>query len=356
MTGARDVRQEEAGRSSRWLDSDRKIPGEFEGAAVARKAAWKASRSSHQRARESLRHLWFKAFLLFERFGLHVLPTHYGSPIADFHWLQRNKTAWTSRVPLTGVHWDLDQQLRWLKATCTSYLPEVAGLTFFEENCRCHWGPGFGPIESQVLHCFIRDKTPARVIEIGSGLSTVCMLHACQLNVKEGRPNSTISCIDPYSRNSLQHNTRIRIVRAPLQVISCSIVAQLQTGDLLFIDSSHAVKVGSDVIRIYLEIIPSLPPGVFIHVHDIFLPYLYNRSVLSNYFYTNSQETMLLLALLMENKHLSVLAALSALHYDRQTQLMNLFPDYDPEANCEGLSPSFPRQGHFPCSIWMKTC
>jgi hypothetical protein len=65
----------------------------------------------------------------------------------------------------------------------------------------------------------------------------------------------------------------------------------MEAGDLLFIDSSHAVKTGSEVLRIYLEIIPGLPAGVYVHVHDINLPYLYSRDALSAYY--ASQETAL---------------------------------------------------------------
>jgi hypothetical protein len=126
----------------------------------------------------------------------------------------------------------------------------------------------------------------------------------------------------------------------------------LGTGDLLFIDSSHSVKVGSELIRIYLDIIPKLPPGVFIHIHDIFLPYLFGRSVLREFY--SSQETTLFLALLTNNHRLSVLACLSALHYDQPERLKNLLFDYRPQENLGGLKGK-DAAGHFPASCWLKT-
>ena len=127
---------------------------------------------------------------------------------------------------------------------------------------------------------------------------------------------------------------------------------QLESGDLLFIDSSHAVKTGSELPFLYLEVIPQLKPGVIVQIHDVFLPYLYQRNVLTHYL--SSQETTLLLALLKGNARLSVLCCLSALHYDFASELAGTLTDYRPQAQVgEGLSEYEPR-GHFPSSIWLR--
>lgn len=106
-------------------------------------------------------------------------------------------------------------------------------------------------------------------------------------------------------------------------------------------------------MRIYLEIIPRLPPGVFLHIHDIYLPYAYPRNVFSRPFWW--QETALLLALLVNNPRLKVLACLSALHYDYAQQMQALLPDYRPAPNREGLQVADDPSRHFPCSIWLQT-
>jgi predicted O-methyltransferase YrrM len=310
---------------------------------------------ARKRTRAPLRHLWFRTFLLFEKFGVHVLPKNFYTPIQDFHWLEKNKEAWIGRARLDGLAWNLDEQLEWLMKICTPYYHEVAGLKFYEESDAREWGPGYGAIESQLLHCCVRSKAPERIVEIGSGQSTVCMLNATKLNVNDGRSRTQITCVDPYPRKSLQGIENVVVIKQPCQSVPGAIFSQLQSGDFLFIDSSHAVKVGSDVIRIYLDIIPSLPPGVFIHIHDINLPYLYSRSTLSAYFHTNSQETALLTALLTGNSRLSVLASLSALHYDRSQQMKRLLSDYEPQGNIEGLCPSYPVKGYFPSSTWLLT-
>lgn len=315
-----------------------------------------SSRFAGPRLRTLLRQIWFKAFLLFERLGIQIFPKSYYSPIPNFHWLANNQQIWAGPCRLTGIDWDLEKQLDWLRKICRPYYQEVAGLAFFEENQACEWGPGFGSIESQVLHCFVRSEVPTRILEIGSGLSTVCMLHASDLNLQMGRCRSQITCIDPYPTKRIQEVANISVLKQPCQAVSHAIFAQLRRGDLLFIDSSHAVKVGSDVIRIYLDVIPSLPPGVFLHIHDVNLPYLYDRSTLSSYFFANSQETALLTALLTQNAHLAVLSSLSALHYDRPQELVELVSDYKPQASFQGLCLSYPPEGHFPNSIWVQTC
>ena len=308
-----------------------------------------------RRMRALGRDLWFKVFLLLEKFGVHVMPKNFYTPIQDYHWLKTNKDLWMGRCALSGIDWNVQQQLEWMQDICRPFHHEVQGVEFHAESAARGWGPGFGAVETEVLHCFVRRKAPARIVEIGSGQSTVCMLHASELNAKEGRAPSQITCIEPYPRRALQDLQGVILMKQPCQSVPGGVFAQLRAGDLLFIDSSHAVKVGSDVIRIYLEIIPKLPAGVFVHIHDINLPYLYNRSTLSPFFMQNSQETALLVALLTGNDHLRVLASLSALHYDRQPELKALFADYDPEENIEGLFSSYPRKGHAPNSIWLQT-
>lgn len=307
---------------------------------------------------QQLKRAVFKLFLLFDKLGIHILPKHYYAPIPDYAWLNKNKALWTGRQPLSGVYWDLDQQLEWLEQILKPYYNEVEALGFYNGAAAQGWGPGYGPIESQVLHCFIRATAPARVVEIGSGVSTACILHAVHLNGQDGKPLSEITCIEPYPNrvfSQISSLGKIRHIQQMLQAVPRSVFDQLQSGDMLFIDSSHAVKTGSDVMQIYFDILPQLPPGVFIHIHDIYLPYIYPRQALSTFF--DWQETALLLALLTNNQHLSVLCCLSALHYDRADKLCSLLSDYQPQANSEGLCAIYPpTTGDFPASTWLRTC
>ena len=305
-------------------------------------------------ARRSARQSFLRLFNLCDRMGFHVLPRHYYSPVIDRGWLERHKELWTQKLRLYSIPWNLDHQIEWLDRTCAGYYGEVRGLEVYRKICAREWGPGFGPIESQVLHCFLRSVNPARIIEIGSGVSTACMCEARRRNVGDGRPSTEITCIEPFAKPAFSRLPEIRHISQLCQAVPASLFCELKAGDLLFIDSSHAVKTGSDVIRIYLDIIPSLAPGVIVHIHDIYLPYAYPRDALSHFF--GWQETALLAALLTANDRLQVLACLSALHYDRSREMQEILADYLPQANDRGLQPaSAPLEGHFPSSLWLST-
>ncbi len=303
-------------------------------------------------ARQQIKQLLFKSFILSDRLGLHVLPKHYYSPIPDYEWLAEHKDLWTNRIELHGVEWNLDRQLAWLSDVCAPYYTEVRGLEFYNRATADQWGPGFGAIESQVLHCVMRSFAPRRIIEIGSGVSTACMSESVRMNEQDGKPRSEITCIEPFPRPVFSSLRGVRHIKQLCQQVPLSLYRELESGDLLFIDSSHAVKTGSDVVKIYLEIIPNLAPGVIIHIHDVYLPYVYPRDALTHVF--GWQEMAMLAALLTNNDRLSVLTCLSALHYDCAAALQEVLSDYRPQANDHGLQPpAGSREGYFPASLWM---
>lgn len=306
------------------------------------------------RLRQFARESSFKLFRVMDAMGVHVLPKHYYTPIADYAWLEANKPLWARRTDLSQVKWDLDSQLEWLAHICVPYYHEVAGLQVYRDATALEYGPGYGPIESQVLHCFLRSSKPAKVIEVGSGVSTVCSLKAMEMNAQEREGfDFTFTCIEPHPRRAFRSVTRIIHIQKMLQETDLSIFEQLGQGDLLFIDSSHSVKPGSDVLTSLLEVLPRLKSGVIIHLHDIYLPYVYSPAVLEDYF--GWQETALLLALLKGNSHLQVLCCLSALHYDRRERLRELLSDYVPQNEGPPGIRLRGTQGMFPSSIWLTT-
>jgi hypothetical protein len=302
--------------------------------------------------RRGLKELSFRTFLALERGGVHVLPRHYYTPVADRTWLRENRVSWQRAAPMTGVHWDLDEQLAWLEDTVADHYGEVRGLRRHAAPVSELLGPGYGPIESQVLHCFVRHAAPARVVEVGGGMSTAIVASAAAANEAEGRRATAITTIEPFPSDALSRLEAVRLVREPAQAVAASVFAELGAGDLLFLDSSHTVKTGSEVLRLYLEVVPSLPPGVVVHVHDVTLPYLYPPDVLTNYF--DWQETALVLALLTGNERLRVRCCLSALHHERPDDLRRILPDYRPRRLGGGLDTG-DASGHFPSSLWLET-
>jgi len=150
---------------------------------------------------------------------------------------------------------------------------EKMNLRYFYENT------SFGLADAIALFCMIRHVKPRKIIEIGSGYSSCLML-----DVNELFFNNSIQCtfVDPYPESilSLIHNEdkqKIQIVQDRVQDLDIDIFSSLERNDILFIDSTHVSKVGSDVNHIIFNILPSLQREVFIHFHDIFYPFEYPK-------------------------------------------------------------------------------
>ena len=308
--------------------------------------------TSQYAAQKALKDITSAIFMGLDRAGIHLLPKHFYTPIPDYAWLRENRACWDRRASMAGEHWELDEQLAWLGEICAPYLREVSGSGWIDALYRKNVGPGFGPIDSQVLHCVMRTLRPPRVIEIGSGVSTAVMIAAAEANRRDGLRSSRITSVDPYPTDALREVDGVDIIADLVQRVPIDLFDELGNGDLLFIDSSHAVKVGSDVIHLFMHVLPRLAEGVLVHIHDISLPYLYPRTALADYF--GWQETTLLLALMTGNPRLQPLASLAALHYDRADDMREILPDYRRQQNDAGLRTGDWVRAHFPDSIWLR--
>jgi predicted O-methyltransferase YrrM len=139
--------------------------------------------------------------------------------------------------------------------------------------------PAFGAADAFVLHAMIRHLRPQRIIEVGSGFSS-CVT----LDVNEHYFDNAIKLafIEPYPKVFKQlikrdDLDRVELYATRLQEIPFDFFAQLQPNDVLFIDSTHVSKTGSDVNYLFFEILPRLAPGVIVHIHDIFYPFDYPK-------------------------------------------------------------------------------
>jgi len=136
----------------------------------------------------------------------------------------------------------------------------------------------FGVSDAAVYRAMITHLRPARIIEVGSGYSTAVALD--EADADPGLAPLHITCIEPYPDRLLSLLTdsdrdRVTLLRQPVQDAGLSLYAQLGPRDILFIDSSHVVKAGSDVAWLYFHVLPRLAPGVAVHVHDVFWPFEY---------------------------------------------------------------------------------
>jgi predicted O-methyltransferase YrrM len=294
---------------------------------------------------------------IFIRVGIHILPVYYYSPVPNIVELKKTKNIWARKSELPGISVNLDEQVQNLRAICLPYQSEYTGNRFYKEALSKGFGLGYGYLEAQALHGVIRYYKPKKIIEVGSGVSTYCMLAALAMNENETGESSQLTCIDPHPSYRLRALKRITLLTKKVQTLPLDTFKELGKGDLLFIDSSHTVKPGSDVNYLILEVLPCLRDRVIVHFHDIYLPYDYERAVLKKFFHRT--ETSLLRAFLIFNERIDIIFCMSQLHYDRKNELKEIFNEYDPQVDNDGLEdddykPFDPILQHFPASIYFQ--
>ena len=308
------------------------------------------------RLKKKLMRVFLSIHKLGIRFGIYILPVHYYAAVPNILELEKTKDVWAKKSELPGISIDLNEQANNLRTICLPYRNEYAGNKVYRA-----YGPGYGYIEAQALHAVIRHYKPRRVIEVGSGASTYCTLSALEMNKNEMGLASEITCIEPYPSDRLkalaEKKAEIKLIPQKVQTVPFQVFSSLEEADILFIDSTHTVKPGSDVNYLILEVLPRLHKGVIVHFHDIYLPYDYRRSVLQTFYHWS--ETSLLRAFLIFNDKSKIIFCLSHLHYDFKNVLKEVFPEYDPQSDNNGLTdekykPFENISKHFPASIYIQ--
>jgi methyltransferase family protein len=290
-------------------------------------------------------------FRLSLRSKMIILPKHYYVPIADVNELARTRNRWAKRSKMAGIEMQLEEQIGFLRHSILPFQSEYLGGKTYLEGTQGGLGPGYGFIEAQAYHGVLRWLKPRRVIEIGSGVSTHCAIEAGKLNARETGELAEIVCIEPHPSAYIRASKEIRLISNGVEEVPTQFFESLGDGDLLFIDSSHAVRPAGDVIYLYCEVIPRLRPGVVIHIHDIYFPFTYQNDLLSSLFQWS--ETCLLQTLLVNNDRLKILFCMSMLHYEQPEELRKVFPEYVRGLGGEDGLHIDPGT-HFPTSIYMR--
>jgi predicted O-methyltransferase YrrM len=179
--------------------------------------------------------------------------------------------------------------------------------------------------DAEFLYQFVRAVKPHRIVEIGSGYSTKIARLALLKNYEETGIRAAQICIEPYEMGWLERLGEITVVRKRVEECDLNWHTQLEPGDVLFVDSSHMIRPQGDVLKEYLSIIPSLSPGVYVHIHDIFTPKDYPRSwVVEDVRFWNEQ--YLFEALLSNNSRYEVIGALNYLMHHHYQELKAVCP------------------------------
>jgi len=202
---------------------------------------------------------------------------HFYSPVVDPATIARTRV-WPDRPDIRGIDFNDASHVQILSELFPRFmrdydypptLPVTPTLASFFGN-----NPHFSMLDAPALFVLLRAWKPRRIIEVGSGFSTLMM---ADVNRRFLGREVSISCIDPYPPVFLRHGTdgighqvERRVQELPLEHF-----ADLQAGDLLFIDSSHVAKTDSDVNFLFFDVFPRLAAGVLVHLHDIFLPHDY---------------------------------------------------------------------------------
>ena len=258
--------------------------------------------------------------------GVFPIRDHYYEPQFD----NRNPSPdFSQDRNLRGIDWNVANQLEMLERF--RYSEELADipqrkpgtLKFFLNNGNFESG------DAEYWYQLIRTVKPNRIIEIGSGHSTLMAISAVSKN-QDDAPDYECEhiCIEPYEMPWLEESG-VSVVRKKVEAMELSYFAQLQENDILFIDSSHIIRPQGDVLFEYLELLPSLNKGVIVHVHDIFSPKNYPKVWMEDEVkFWNEQ--YLLEAFLSHNRDWKIVGALNYLHHNHYNELSSAAPYLTP--------------------------
>jgi predicted O-methyltransferase YrrM len=275
-----------------------------------------------------------------DKWGYHIRKFHYYDPLPNFSDITQEQIL-KKRVS-TAIDWNLEAQINLLQKL-SLYQSEIYQIKDEKDSSlRFNFFNDFySEVDAAIYYTLIREIKPTKIIEIGCGYSTQIAALAIAQNQQEGKTGKII-CIEPYPEPQLvEANLDVELLIERVENIDLKIFEQLSSGDILFIDSTHTVKFGSDVCREILEILPALTSGVWIHFHDIFFPYDYPPEWLIEKRLAWNEQYMVE-AFLAYNSHFEVVLANHWLSVDYPQEVAKIWPgvikwEKDPYHHCAGL-------------------
>jgi len=233
-------------------------------------------------------------------------PGHFYSVIPSLSEVKKRAPAIFSKTAHIGaIDLNIEEQIQTLKDFIT--MEEKPPFYSQEKRKRFNIENGaFSYDDAPILHYMMRRLHPKRIIEIGSGNSSACMLDTSDIYLSHSVDFTFIDLnCENLRKNLLKEDfRRVKILEQPVQDVDLTIFKTLQANDLLFVDSSHVIKAGSDLCTILFEVLPILSPGVCIHFHDIRYPFQYQQDEVMKGTLWN--EAYLLRAFLMYNKDFAI--------------------------------------------------
>lgn len=222
---------------------------------------------------------------------------------------------------LKGIDWNVGEQLELLGKF--QFNDELLQLPAEKKDAAEHEyyinNPSFLAGDGEFCYNIIRHFKPRKIIEIGCGYSTLICLKGEKKNEQTGAVAATHTCVEPYEMPWLEQ-LPVEVIRKKVEDIDVAFFLSLEANDILFIDSSHMIRPQGDVLFEFLEILPSLKPGVLVHIHDIFTPRDYPKEwIVDKHCMWNEQ--YLLEAFLCFNSQFRVLGAVNFLKHNHRKAL-----------------------------------
>jgi len=245
--------------------------------------------------------------------GVFPIRNHYYEPLFDTRALGPRSDV----RPLPGIDWNVKGQMDLLASFDYSEeiereLPNWKGFHFNND--------AFEGGDADFWYSIIRKYKPANIIEIGSGFSTLIATRAIEVNRRfDPEYRCRHVCVEPYEMPWLE-DIGVTVLRKKIEDIGVDFFSSLGPNDILFVDSSHIIRPGGDVLFEFLQVLPTLRRGVIVHVHDIFSP----RDYLDSWVKDEVRlwnEQYLLEAFLTHNDQWRILAALNYLTHEHHEAL-----------------------------------
>lgn len=278
----------------------------------------------------TVRHIGFNRLPLSRKVLLQagVLPVrrHYYEPLFDGRDLRKPLSA---ERHLPGIDLNTKAQLELLQQFDfkdeLARIPEEKAdeVTFYFNNKNFKYG------DAVYWYSLIRAVRPRHIIEIGSGFSTKMACMAVRANRQQDAAYQCRHvCIEPYEMPWLEQ-LGVEVIREKVEETNIDLFGQLQENDIVFIDSSHIIRPQGDVLYELLELLPLLPPGVIVHIHDIFTPRDYPEDWVTGAIILWNEQ-YLLEAFLTQNPHWEVIGALNYLKNNHFEAFRAAFPQAMP--------------------------
>lgn len=290
--------------------------------------------------------------------GVSVTPLHFYFPVPNIRSLRLKD--WRKPSPCPAFDYRLNEQIERIGKEILPFAGEWEfGESLPLDPHTFHVNNGFFErVDAEVAYSMVRFRKPRRLIEIGSGHSTLVLAAAMRRNSAEGIAGEFTS-IEPNPQPFLKDGLPglSRLIEARVQEVPLDTFRNLTAGDILFIDSSHVVAMDSDVLYECLHILPALAPGVRVHFHDIFAPLDYpEKFVKRNLCFWGEQ--YLLEAFLSFNSAFGVVWAGSAMQQWHPDILRDAFPAWEgsfgrmPD-DLKVFAPTLDGKNVWPCSFWV---